>query len=905
MTRTNFLLALSGIALSVALPASSLPTLSVTEDPAQSLRVDETPPPVNTGVQEPTVSPLPEDSPDEMAPSEGDATLSPSPPAEMDTQMTTGNGDWLAELIGPLGAKLGQGLERLEETGDPQVPTVEEQDLEAKAERMVSSGDLPAVPDVGAEENPVLPSARDAVSPMDNRTAEQTAGISLASVTTLASTWRPSGIQGIDVSSHQFNVDWPRAWSQGARFAYVKATEATSYINPYYSQQYNGSRNVGMYRGAYHFAIPSVSSGAAQANYFVNNGGGWTADGRTLPPLLDIEYNPYSALGNTCYDMSASQMVAWIREFSNTIKARTGRLPMIYSTTDWWNRCTGSSSAFADHPLHIANYNQVGPGTLPAGWRNWNVWQYSSTGPFVGDSNVWNGSAAALRDFAARAPRTPSISSAADVVAISSSGALLNYRSSGAGKLYDPVNIGTGWLGTVSVHVTDWDANGVNDLLAQDAAGNLNVYYGYATGGFTGPNRVGTGWGQLRIAVGKWDAAAKFPGVVAFDTRGRAFYYPNTTGASLYAVPVPLGTGFDSALAVLLDFDGDGVQELLLRQSNGDLVSRSRTPDGSAGPARKVGNGWQDATAIRSVSGFSGSGSAGLIAAFKSGELRYYGASRGQWSSPTRIGAGWASYLLANTQQTYPSSRPSITSKADIVALAQDGKMLVYRPSASGRLQGPTVIGRGFHAVKSFHVSDWDADGVLDLVVQWKAGTVSVYPGSRNGGFGTPRVVGSSGWGSLTVYPDPLVSASGLPGILARDSNGVLRRYTNPDGRSLMQGGYAVGKGWNGLKLAILDWDGDRLADVLAIRPDGKMTYYKRSASGGFQPMSPKQVGTGWDIFRSVTTGADVTGIGGTSVLGISRTGDLYNYQVAGSGSWAESRVLGTGWNGLTLAGSN
>ena len=524
---------------------------------------------------------------------------------------------------------------------------------------------------------------------------------------------------------------------------------------------------------------------------------------------------------------------------------------------------------------------------------------------FRSDSNVWNGSAAALQDFASRAPQTPSIPSAADTVAIGPGGTLLNYRASGDGRLFDPIAIGNGWSGTISVHATDWNADGVNDLLAQDGSGNLNVYYGYTTGGFSGPNRVGTGWGQLRITVGKWDASARFPGVMAFDPRGRGLYYANTAGGVLVAPPVRIGTGFENTLAALLDFNGDGIQELLLRRSNGDLVSRQRAADGTAGQPRTVGVGWQDATAIRGVSGFSGQGSSGLVAAFRSGELRYYGAGRGVWSASSSIGQGWGNYLLANTQRTAAAFRPSISSAADVVALGQDGRLRAYRPTATGRLQGPAVIGEGFFGVKSFHTADWNGDGVMDLVVQWNAGTVALYPGARSGGFGSPRTVGSAGWGNLTVYPDPLVSGSGLPGLLARDSRGVLRRYTNPDGSSLLQGGYAVGQGWNGLKLAILNWDGDSLADVLAVRPDGRMTYYKRSADGGFAPVPPQQIGVGWNVFRSITTGADVTGIGGASVLGVDGSGNLYNYQVPGNGSWAESRLLGTGWGGLTLAGGN
>ena len=134
------------------------------------------------------------------------------------------------------------------------------------------------------------------------------AGQGLASGQALAqgrSSWTPSGgTLGMDVSSHQQNLDWVSAYAAGSRFAYVKATEGTYYTNPYFAQQYNGSAQVGMVRGAYHFANPSTSSGADQARYFVQNGGAWTADGQTLPGLLDIEFNPYLEYGNTCFNMT-------------------------------------------------------------------------------------------------------------------------------------------------------------------------------------------------------------------------------------------------------------------------------------------------------------------------------------------------------------------------------------------------------------------------------------------------------------------------------------------------------------------------------------------------------------------------------------------------------------------------
>ncbi|MFG3228529.1 lysozyme [Kitasatospora sp. NPDC048194] len=193
---------------------------------------------------------------------------------------------------------------------------------------------------------------------------------------------------GLDVASYQGNVNWPSVAAGGARFAYVKATEGTSYTNPYFAQQYNGSYNSGLIRGAYHFALPNNSSGSAQANYFVDHGGGWSADGRTLPPALDIEYNPYGA---TCYGLSQSAMVSWIRSFNDTVHSRTGRYPTIYTTTNWWATCTGNYGGFgATNPLWIARYAST-VGTLPNGWSYQTFWQYSDSGTFPGDQDLFNG----------------------------------------------------------------------------------------------------------------------------------------------------------------------------------------------------------------------------------------------------------------------------------------------------------------------------------------------------------------------------------------------------------------------------------------------------------------------------------------------------------------------------------
>ncbi|KAF5356890.1 hypothetical protein D9756_006421 [Leucocoprinus leucothites] len=192
-------------------------------------------------------------------------------------------------------------------------------------------------------------------------------------------------------------LGFPTVKANGLTFAFIKATEGTNFISSTFNSQYTGATSAGFIRGAYHFAHPDNSTGAAQANFFLAHGGGWSADGITLPGVLDLEYNPNGA---KCYGLSASAMVAWVKDFSNTYRSATERFPIIYTTTDWWTTCTGNSAAFGnDNPLWIARYASS-IGTLPAGWTFATFWQYADSGPNPGDQDLFNGDVAGLKRFA-------------------------------------------------------------------------------------------------------------------------------------------------------------------------------------------------------------------------------------------------------------------------------------------------------------------------------------------------------------------------------------------------------------------------------------------------------------------------------------------------------------------------
>ncbi|MFC8304079.1 GH25 family lysozyme [Specibacter sp. NPDC057265] len=250
------------------------------------------------------------------------------------------------------------------------------------------------------------------------------------------------------MSGWQQNVNWTAVKNNGAKFAYVKTSEGPWTLNDYFSQQYNGAANAGLLRGGYHFARPNVSSGSSQARVMLASGGGWTADGKTLPPALDIEDNPYVASDGTnkCYGMTPSALVAWAKDFTSTIKSSTGKDAVIYSSYYFWQECLGGSNAFANsNPLWIAAYYASSP-WMPGKWPAYTFWQYANNfadagqsipATFPGDQNVFNGTMDQLRTLAGVktvAPKPPASPQA--VVGLIPGAKVLSGKWAGDGKSY-------------------------------------------------------------------------------------------------------------------------------------------------------------------------------------------------------------------------------------------------------------------------------------------------------------------------------------------------------------------------------------------------------------------------------------------------------------------------------------
>jgi GH25 family lysozyme M1 (1,4-beta-N-acetylmuramidase) len=235
-----------------------------------------------------------------------------------------------------------------------------------------------------------------------------------AATTTAPALAATTPARGVDVSSLQHptatsTIDWASVASSGAQFAGIKVSEGNYYTNPYYagdaakSEQADAAQAVaaGLYVTPYVFANPYNSTptgngtAAQQADYAVgvinaSTSPAYATDSHMLPVTVDLENDPYvnSETGaNQCYGLSPSNMVTWISQFLTEIKSKLGtsKVPMIYTTANWWNTCTGSSTAFSGYPLWLAAYQVTNP-ALPVGWNNPTMWQYSDTGTVSGIS---------------------------------------------------------------------------------------------------------------------------------------------------------------------------------------------------------------------------------------------------------------------------------------------------------------------------------------------------------------------------------------------------------------------------------------------------------------------------------------------------------------------------------------
>jgi hypothetical protein len=241
----------------------------------------------------------------------------------------------------------------------------------------------------------------------------------------------------------------------------------------------------------------------------------------------------------------------------------------------------------------------------------------------------------------------PSIKSAADIVAYDANGELWNFGPTG--NHGDRKSIGaSGATIPRDFFVTDWDSDGVQDLVQKWTDGQLVLRKGLPDGGFT-TSGIGNGWNDFEITVGKWKKTDPNPSIIAKHIpTGSLYNYPNPYGTVLDPRQ-PIGHGWgDFSPLNIVDWDRNGNMDILARNSNNDIILyRTNGAGGFLDEARQpVGHGW-GFNSLHAISGYSGSGSVGLLALDGSNDLYYYPAIGGSWGARSLVSGGWSGYKIA------------------------------------------------------------------------------------------------------------------------------------------------------------------------------------------------------------------------------------------------------------------
>ncbi len=247
-------------------------------------------------------------------------------------------------------------------------------------------------------------------------------------------------------------------------------------------------------------------------------------------------------------------------------------------------------------------------------------------------------------DLTAAAIRGPG-----DLVTVDSAGQLLNRPSLGA-RSYAPAKvIGSGFGGAKEVFVTDWDRDGAYDLLTQWTNGNLTLHRGMAAGGFQAPVTLGAGgWQSMTLAVGGWCANNRMPQLLALDTAGNLYLYPNKGSGDL-SVRALVSTGVPANRLSMVDYDADGFQDILALRSDGAVqLHRGWGTTALRAEARPIiATGWQDVTGLRTLRDVTGLNSTGLALRRASDAVQYWDLTGGSLAAPSSIAGPWSGQRLA------------------------------------------------------------------------------------------------------------------------------------------------------------------------------------------------------------------------------------------------------------------
>jgi GH25 family lysozyme M1 (1,4-beta-N-acetylmuramidase) len=589
----------------------------------------------------------------------------------------------------------------------------------------------------------------------------------------------PGGpVQGRDVSFYQGAFDWPGAKASGVTFGYARISDGLTFIDATFATNWASMKSAGVMRGAYQFFEPGQDE-VAQANLMVQKIGK-LGDG-DLPALVDVE-----ATGGQAPATIAAKLRHWLQ----IVEAGTGKRPWIYTGAYFWQDHVGDTT-FGQYPLWIAAYVPACP-SIPDGWSDWTVWQYSDGGGSL-DHDVFNGSLATLQGFA-RGDATDAFPpvvrrSAADVngdgisdlCARASGGIVCELAAKNPSTVVGPAWSDTAWKDpgyASTVQFADVNGDGKADVCGRSAAGfvcQLSDGNGFPTA-VTGPDWSDKeGWNEpqyyatIQLADvngdGKADACARgYVGIMCWLSDGAGF--PTKIMGPAWSDPSGWNAPTHYASIQYADLNGDGKDDICGRSIAGVecwLSDGKGFPTPFAAPAWSNANGWSapaTGSTLRLVD-LDGDGKADLCGRAVDGI--HCALSNGTGFGNDIVGPVWSD---ANGW-----ARPEYYTTILFADVNGDGRSDICARAAAGVACHP-FDGRGFGAAiggpawsdasgwnkpeyyRTFGAADVNGDGKDDLCARAAAGITCVV--SNGSGFGAPvegpRWSDATGWGAAPYY---------------------------------------------------------------------------------------------------------------------------------------------------------
>ncbi len=336
---------------------------------------------------------------------------------------------------------------------------------------------------------------------------------------------------------------------------------------------------------------------------------------------------------------------------------------------EWWKTSPGHNAMLLDPRFNVMGagitYTDGNWQTSPNRYTLWGVVNFfgyttlpagtvTSPGSGPTDGNVLPPAPPSVCDPAVKhMPPTQdlagaAITSAADLVSISSSGQLLSRPATGERGYGAAKVIGSGFGTAKEVFTPDWDRDGAYDLLTQWNDGRLTLHRGLVGGGFGSAVTLGaSGWANMTLAVGGWCANNRLPQLVALEG-SNLYLYPNVGLADMSSRTLMAGAVSATRLA-MVDYDADGFQDLLARRSDGAvlLYRGAGTPAPRTEARTTVATGWTDVTGIRPLRDVTALNSTGVALRRANDVVQYWDLSGGTLASPSAITGSWAGQRLA------------------------------------------------------------------------------------------------------------------------------------------------------------------------------------------------------------------------------------------------------------------